>query len=89
MALLPLMSTSCSSLEGRLDAAAQKQGHAEARVTLPALPADCRKKEPHADIQAGMEAISVLKRERGQLDKANSRVGRCAGFFDHLRDKLK
>jgi len=58
-------------------------------VTLPAYPADCTKKEPHAAIDVGAEALSVLKRERGQLDRANARVGRCAAFYVALRGKLK
>lgn len=38
--------------------------------------------EAHAPLKVGDEARAVLKRERGQLDKANARVGRCAGFYD-------
>jgi len=36
-------------------------------------------------MKVGDEARAVLKRERGQLDKANARVGRCAGFYDTTR----
>jgi hypothetical protein len=73
--ILPI-STSCSSLEGRLDAASQQRGQAQARVTLPDAPAELRKQEAHAAIAEGMEALSVLKRERAALDRANARIGR-------------
>jgi hypothetical protein len=75
--ILPI-SISCSSLEGRLDAASQQQGQAQARVTLPDAPAELRKQEAHAAIAEGMEALSVLKRERAALDQGE-RAHRGAG----------
>lgn len=79
----------CTTLETRLDAAAEKQGQAEAKVTLPAAPADLKKQEPHAVIAEGMEALSVLKRERQALARANARIARWNGFYAALRANLK
>lgn len=78
--------SSCSATE-RLNRAASTQGQTAAGVILPALPEDCRKPEPHASIQIGSELRSVLVRERGQLDKANARVGRCSTFYDDIKTK--
>lgn len=69
-------------------ASADTRGRAEARVTLPDLPEDCRKREPHR-IRAGDEAITALKRERRALDRANARVGRCATFYDDTKTRLQ
>lgn len=81
-----LMLTSCSTTE-RLNKAATDQGTIKASVVLPAYPDDCRKLEAHASIDVGAELRSVLVRERGQLDKANARVGRCSQFFDDVKSK--
>lgn len=56
---------------------------------LPAWPNDCRALEAHAALKEGDEVRSVLIRERGQLDKANARVGRCSGFYDNLKSKME
>ena len=87
MAMLSI--SSCASLEARLDKAAEKQGQAEIRVTLPDYPDDCRKQTPHAAIQEGAEALSVLKRERAALDRQNARTARCAAFYLDLKSKLE
>jgi hypothetical protein len=63
------------------------QGEAQADRNLPPLPSDCRKMEPHAPIIVGGEALSGWKRERGATDRANARVGRCAGFYDDVAGK--
>jgi hypothetical protein len=78
--------TSCSTTE-RLNKAATTQGTIKASVVLPDYPQDCRALTPHAAIDVGAELRSVLVRERGQLDKANSRVGRCADFFDDVKSR--
>ena len=80
----PIWISSCTTSQ-ELARASAAQGRITAGVHLPALPADCRVKEPHAPMKVGDEARAVLKRERGQLDKANARVGRCAGFYDTTR----
>lgn len=81
--------SSCASLDKSLTAAATETGRASARVTLPDYPEDCRKLEPHASLAVGAEVRSILKRERMALDRANSRVGRCSGFYDDLRTRIK
>ncbi|TAX57103.1 hypothetical protein ELI01_18660 [Rhizobium leguminosarum] len=77
----------CSATE-RLNKAATTQGTIKASVVLPDYPQDCRALTPHAAIDVGAELRSVLVRERGQLDKANSRVGRCSSFYDDLRVRI-
>ncbi len=79
----------CSHLETLLRGSAREKGRAEARVTLPNWPSDCRQSEAHAPLVVGSEIRSILKRERTQLNRANARVGRCAGHYDGLRKKLK
>lgn len=69
--------------------AAADTGRAAAQVTLPDLPDDCRRMEPHAALAPGAEARSVLKRERGATDRANARVGRCAGFYDDVKSGVE
>lgn len=80
--------TGCGT-SAALKKAATDQGIAAARVTLPALPDDCRAWEPHAAVNLGDEARSVLKAERRQLDKANMRVRRCAANYDATAKALK
>ena len=84
-----LISTGCASLKDRADAAGARQGAAAARVTLPALPEDCRAQEAHASLVAGVEIRSVLRRERAALDRANSRVTRCADNYDAVAKALR
>lgn len=86
--MISLTSTGCST-DAALKKAATDKGIAAARVTLPALPDDCRHLEPHAVIAVGDEVRSVLKAERRQLDKANARVGRCADHYDRTAKSLK
>lgn len=79
----------CGSLERlRIEEAAADRGRAEARVSLPAWPDDCRKKEPHAALAEGAEIRSILKRERGALDRQNARTDRCAGHYDELAREI-
>lgn len=78
--------SSCSATE-RLNKAATAQGTIKASVVLPDYPQDCRVLTPHAALDVGAELRSVLVRERGQLDRANARVGRCADFYDDVASK--
>jgi hypothetical protein len=80
--------SSCADLHGQLRAAGAVQGSASAGVDLPDLPPDCRVKEPHAPLSVGEEARVVIRMERRATDRANARVGRCAGFYDDLRAGL-
>jgi hypothetical protein len=74
---------------GLLRQAAAEQGRVQAGVTLPDLPTDCRKEEPHAALSLGMEARLALRAERRATDRANARVGRCAGFYDATKAGLE
>lgn len=84
---LPILSSCASS--AALKGAAKTKGIAAARVTLPPLPSDCRVQEPHAAANVGDQAVSVLKAERRQLNKANARVTRCAENYDAVKKALK
>lgn len=86
LALLTFLS-SCTTTS--LKASAITKGQSQARINLPAWPADCAALEAHAGIKEGDEVRSVLIRERGQLDKANARVGRCAAFYSDLKFKME
>lgn len=79
--LLTMTLNSCSAT---IDAFGKRQGVASARVNLPPLPDDCRVKEKHAEVRPGLDGLSALKRERLALDRANSRVERCAGNYDNV-----
>lgn len=60
-----------------------------AGVDLPAqMPARCRAATAHAAATLGAEAVSVLKRERGQLDVANADKRDCAGWYAGLAKRL-
>ena len=84
--VLPILLTfSSCSLTDRLEKASTAKGVIAARTNLPPLPDDCRKKEPHAAVRVGDELRSVLVRERGALDRANARNGRCASFYDDTK----
>ena len=78
------MLSSCT-LTDRLGKASSAKGVIAAGTNLPPLPDDCRKKEPNAAVRAGDELRSVLVHERGALDRANARNGRCAAFYDETK----
>jgi hypothetical protein len=84
----PLLS-GCSTTGERIDAAAADLGRAQAGLALPELPAECRKEIAHAELIEGEDLAIILRRERGQLDKANAMLGRCAGFHDTLAEGLQ
>lgn len=88
MALASLTSTGCSVTE-RLNAAAVDIGTAQARVTLPAQPADCNKREPHAKLNVGLELRSALDAERRSTTRANDRVQRCYELRENVARALK
>ena len=75
---MALTSTGCASLNGRLVDASVKKAIATSPSIPARMPADCHEKEAHAPLAVGTEARSALKRERQALDRANSRVVRCA-----------
>lgn len=87
--LIALTLTGCANLDRQLKQAATVQGTAQARVTLPVYPDDCRMKEPHAALVEGTEIRSILKRERDALDRQNARTDRCAGFYDDLKEEIR
>lgn len=80
--------SSCAANQ-RLNDAGAAQGQAAARVTLPDLPDDCRKKEPHYPLRAGTQAPVVIRGERMALDRQNARGGRCAGWYDDMQKRFR
>jgi ribosomal protein L14 len=86
--MLTLIS-SCATTDSQVIAAATVKGRADAKVKLGDLPADCLKREPHADVKTGDEFRAVLVRERGATDRANDRVTRCAGFYNDQKHRLE
>jgi hypothetical protein len=86
-ASISLISTGCAG--NALKLAAVDTGKAQARVTLPSLPDDCRKEEPHAALAVGMEVRVALRAERRALDRQNARTGRCAAFYDATKAGLE
>lgn len=90
-ALVALATTisGCSTLNKQLKTAATETGRAQARVTLPQYPEDCRKMEAHAALVVGSEVRSILKRERGALNRQNARTDRCAAFYDALSKEMR
>ena len=84
---MTMISAGCANRA--LVAAATERGTAEARVTLPPYPKDCREKEAHAPLVVGAEVRSILKRERLSLDRQNNRTDRCAQFYDDLEVSIR
>jgi hypothetical protein len=80
--------SSCGSLEKQLYDAAETRGKVEAGITLPPLPDDCRKREPHAPDAVGDEAVVLWKAERRATNRANDRVIRCAQNYDNVAAAL-
>mgnify|MGYP006998136627 CR=1 FL=1 len=54
-------------------------------LRLPPLPPECYAPTSHAALKPGDEARSALKRERGQLWRANRTQTACAEYYDTLR----
>lgn len=88
-ASISLTLTGCGTTDARLRTAATEQGRMSAAINLPALPDDCRAREPHAALAEGMELRSVIVRERSATTRANDRVERCASFYDETKGRLE
>ena len=84
-----LLLSGCSTTGERIEAAAADLGRAQVGLALPELPAECRKEIAHTELIEGEDLAILLRRERGQLDKANAMLGQCAGFHDTLAEGLQ
>lgn len=81
--------TGCAGKAGLLAKIGAEQGRTAAGVTLPDLPPDCRKQEPHAALSVGAEVRLALRAERRAVDRQNARTGRCAAFYDTTKAGLE
>ena len=72
-----LMLTGCGSPD--------RAPHIAPPPALPEWPADCATPTPHAALTVGADAVSTLKRERGQLNVANAKAANCTAFYGDLR----
>jgi len=88
MLAVSIFLTACQSTNQRLDAAGGAIGKAAAGVTIDPWPAYCQIITPHAQAAVGDEVISILKRERGQLDAANKRTVDCTEYYEAYRKGL-
>lgn len=92
VALLVMMTCAslagCSTTSHRIDKAGAAIGQAAAGIQLEPWPERCRTTVPHASLKAGEEVVSILKRERGQLNLANSRIRDCAAYYEEYRQGL-
>lgn len=85
---MPMISAfSCA--DAAMRQAAGTKGRVAAGVVMPDLPQDCRRKEPYAARSLGSEARTVIRRADDALDRANSRVTRCAAFWDTTKAGLE
>ena len=64
-------------------------GRAGAGVTLERQPDACGEPVPHIALREGVEVRSILRRERAQLDAANTRIVDCFAFNENLRNGLR
>lgn len=76
-----LVLTGCQTTSG-----AGIQGRANAGITLPPWPDECRIQEIHAALRKNEDIRAILKRERAALNRANERVTVCAEYYDQLRE---
>lgn len=83
------ISSGCASTTSRISQAAAETGKARAQIVLPPLPNECRGSVPHAAVHLGADAVTVLARERAQLDVANGVILRCAQNYDALKAGLE
>ena len=66
-----------SACQGAPIKEAKELGTLSAGLQFPPTPPPCKEQFGHAKLQAGDEAVSVLKRERTILDAANRRILTC------------
>lgn len=69
--------------------AGERIGAVNAGVILPSLPPRCKQQVQHAPLATGSEAIIVLKRERAQLDIANTTIAICAQNYETLKREFE
>jgi hypothetical protein len=86
---LTLISCGNTKLVRQLHEASVGKGKAEAGLNFLGQPPDCRTKVPHAAVRLGDEAVTSLKREGKQLDKANNKIIRCAEDRDNSERMLQ
>lgn len=89
---MAILLSACASAGDRLGAARGELARADlvddalAVGALPDLPADCRRREVSGIKIGDRLDVALLKSERA-LGSANARVGRCAGFYDDLKQR--
>jgi len=86
----------CATAESQLNQAARDKAAAveersafavaeeAAKQPLPPLPDDCRRKE-YSGVKIGERLDIALLKTDAALTRANSRVLRCAGFYDEVK----
>lgn len=85
-----LIVSGCASKEARLIAAADTRGKASAGVSLPDLPDECRQKMARVVPKYGTEKPrNTQLRWEFSADFEDRKIGRCAGFYDHVRANFR
>lgn len=79
----------CTDMARRQIDAGATIGASAAKVTLEPQPAECGQHTPHAPLVVGQEAVVALRRERAQLDAANSSKRRCYLFNENQAEGLR
>lgn len=77
---------SCSLNPPLLDEARDK-ARIETQIRI-AVPAVCTEHVPHANIDVGMEAVTALGLERGQVDYSNKKRDSCAWLLKKQADDI-
>nr|WP_236775622.1 hypothetical protein [Agrobacterium tumefaciens] len=84
-----LILNGCVSTEGRLVKAAEAQGRAAADISLPDLPAECRKHIGRVIPQSGQKVRWTQKRWEFSADATDRQIDDCAAFYDDTKNRFE
>ncbi len=80
-----ILLSACETVDDRLRAAAEQAGEVKATKELPDYPEDCRRTERYG-VRPGEPLDVALIRTDNALGRANSRIVRCSGWYDQIKD---
>lgn len=83
------MTSGCATTEGRLVAAAETRGRAEATIQVPDLPAECRRHMQRVTPQAGDKARWLQARWEANADSVDRQIDDCAAFHDDYKHRIE
>jgi hypothetical protein len=86
---LAMTTSGCATTEQRLALAAAEKGRAEARATVPDLPAGCRRHMERVTPRQGDRARWIQAKWEANADAVDRQIDNCAAFHDDFKHRIE